>query len=334
MTENEELENAMSKLTFENEVIDPVEIIENSENFKYLDQIIHFKGFIFIIDWGTEPCIHVLNNKFEYIKKLTKTLYNGNCQYFHSMAKIQIFDSEYLGILSNKEITFISVTDKEINWLEKKILFEDPMIVNHQMISDLKSKLMLKRKKSELRCYGLNQDNDTNDETIYFIETCSEPKCMITYLKNRFSVIRITLPTFSNLPCFRDLKIKGQFLFLNDYQILNKNDTNIYMGNNCIHIFSKQIEYITSIGLNNLNGPYYLNFIKDELFVCERKKNGCIKVFKSEPGLNDYRLINEFNINCEFPSFFFKFDNHFFVTQVYGNQFNYNGSSKIFKFKI
>lgn len=310
--------------------LEPIEIIDNKSDFKYLDQIILFKNFFFIVDWGKKPCIHVCDQNFINIKKMT-SLDQG--QYFQSIAIIQMFGDELLGVLTNDDIKFISVKNRDsIEWLEdKEIIFSGTEI--ERLKKDIQ--LKFKNEKKDIRCYGLAQD----EENIYFVET--ESRNLITYSNNsNFSINSVQPPKPFKRACFRDLKVNDDHLFLSDYVIKNKN-----IGNNCIHIFNKNADYITTIGENKIENPYYLSFIrKDEktlLLVCERKEAGSIKVFEKKVVVvvveNDrfvYEMVKEYKLNCEFPYFFLKMNNYFYLTQIYGNQLSYKGSPKIFKFNL
>ena len=306
------------------------ELIEQFSNdqFKNLDQIIDYKGFIFIADWGRTPCIHVLDRNFQYKSRLERKLNEKSYQYFQCMSVIKIFNMEFLGVLTDDEILFIAVgNDSEIEWHAESIRF-----VDHRVLTNLKQEIKSKLKQNSLRCYGLIQDDAHNNKPIHFIETWSRKLISYTESTNSFSVHSLTLPKECRLPCFRDLKIKGEYLFLNDYKISKTND-----GNDCVHMFDKNIRHIACIGKDMLGGPYYLSFIDNKLYVCERKQKGSITVFenKSDSGVvPNYTLKTKYELKCEFPYFCFKLEDHFYVTQVFGDQISYRGSKKIFKFNL
>ncbi len=297
-----------------------VQVIEN-EHFKCLDQIILYKDLLFIIDWCRSPCIHVLNKQFVYIKSIS---YNN--VYFQSMAIVQIFDRDYLGVLTNDSIRFVSVNNQDsIEWDDPRtISFYHSNNSNRELFSGISRQ----NKKNELRCYGLAQET-RKSKNIYFIETSSRHLLIYSNLEDSFSkkYIQPKMPQLT-LAHFRDIKIHDEFLFLNDYRI-----DKINMGNNCIHVLNLKGDYVRSIGRSEILNPYWLNFIGEKLYVCERKQIGSIKVYEKD-SRQEYRLSGEYSLNCELPYFFFRVDEHFYATQVFGNQLKYKGSPKIFKFNF
>ena len=212
-----------------------------------------------------------------------------------------MFGDELLGVLTNDDIKFISVENQDsIVWLEnREISFSGPEIVRLKKDIQLKSKNKIK----ELRCYGLAQD----EETIYFVET--ESRNLITYSTNsNFTIKSVQPPKQFKRACFRDLKVNDDHLFLSDYEIKNKESMG-NIGNNCIHIFNKNADHITTIGLNEIENPYYFSFIRKDdktlLLVCERKQAGAIRVFEKKVDRFAYEMVKEYKLNCEYPYFFF-----------------------------
>ena len=157
---SEDLTKDFNSLTLNQNI--EVQVIEN-KHFKFLDQMILYKDFLCIIDWCRSPCIHVLNKQFVYIKSIS---YNN--EYFQSMAIVQISDRDYLGVLTNDSIRFISVYNQDsIEWDDLRTI----SFYNSNSNRELFSGISCQNKKNELRCYGLVQE--TKSKNIYFIETSS-----------------------------------------------------------------------------------------------------------------------------------------------------------------
>ena len=310
--------NSINTLTynFENLILNQhsvqsVDTIEN-QNFKSLDQILQYNGTIYIVDWHEDSkCIHVLNIDFVYQKKLTH-----NNEYFQWISIVKIFNSEYLAVLTEKAIRFIDINSDEFNW--------------HPQFIDLKRqdirRLSLRKPP---RLYGLVQEQNY----LHFIETKSKTLISYSISDEEFDFKPIRLPRRFKIPCLRDFKIRDSKLFFVDYFI------DLRYGNDCIHIFNNKIdkiEYIQTIGLDIIQGPYSLAFKNDILYVCERKRVGSIKGFDCN---QNYQLTYDFNLTeldrvCSFPYYFCEINEFYYLTQAFGDQYNYTGSNIIFKFKL
>jgi 6-phosphogluconolactonase (cycloisomerase 2 family) len=284
--------------------------------FNNLDQIYYYKEKVFIIDWFKDklinPCIHILNKDLKYLQKLDR-----QGEYIHWLTSIQINNSEYLGVLTEKSIRFID--PNQLDW------------VNNISI-DFNIHQITRLHRKGPRPYGLVQYQDS----IYFIETNSRSFIIYHIESQTFTVLRIQLPNLKfKKACFRDFKIKDSKFYFTDYKI------NSNIGNSAIHVFdlinNNKLNYIQSIGLDIIYNPYQLEFQNDILYVCERRENsGSIRGLDLTKNNNTNRLIKyDFSLtNCSFSCSFCKFDSFILVTQVFGNQFNYEGSSVLYKYDM
>ena len=298
------IEKNLSKLNIENREINKLSIIRN-ENFKQLDNIVIYKQtYVLVADWGDRPGIHILDNDLNYLQKLELDLF------INSMF---VLINNNIGMIckpedSNDENFKIKIF--KISKAEKRLDFEE-----------IKSVDILENKK-KIRPYGLCQSETTNN--LYFMDTFLKTRNILIYNENLdfISKKHIRLPTKFRKPGLRDLKIKGDFIFLTDHQFLDFRE----FGNRCIHIFDLNINYINSLEFNksfNMN-PVWLHIeprpTKENIgenyqfYCCNWLKEGNI-IFIDQ----NNEIIDGNQISFNYPFSSVKFGNKILITQTIPN---------------
>ena len=244
-----------------------------------------------VVDWGENCGVHILNMNLEYLQsiKFEETI----------AAAISVFRDGIVGILQNEKLS-----------LYKKILLENNNF-RYEKVRDIPIERMRFKGNSFL---GLCQDSA---DGIYFIEKISNTFGKFTNNYKNFKTKKMELP--NNLEKekagIHDLKIFDEKLFINDYKFRWNNNRG-YSGNDCIHVFDTNMNYLTNFGLNQVEQPKCLAFMYNtenmmNIYVCEGKKKGSYKIFNEKYELEETVLLKD----SEFPSYMCHFNEKLLWTQ-------------------
>ena len=273
------------------------------QNGRKLDQIIIHDNKVLVCDWAENAGVHVLDNELNYKNTFKCPGSIANC--------IALLKNGLIGVLQNDKISLFRYVEN--------YNYENIRRVNiNRMITHRENKLL-----------GLCQNFDENDDSVYFIEMPSRTVAIFSNNYENLKKRKIELPPIFRLAGVRDLKIHGNKIFINDYKFDR-------FGNDCIHVFDLNVNYLTSFGLNEVEKPKCLELRlnsenKLNILVSEWKAQGSYKVFE-EKEIGDYKLKESVQLNnCNYPIYICHYGNKLLCTQLF-KESDYQESNKLFFF--